>query len=61
MSEIRRFDFDTRIHRGVIHSGVRDFDEVNKGWDVWAPKAHAPARSSGQARMAKPGIVTAAA
>ena len=36
---------------------VRDFDEVNKVWDAWAPKAHAPARSSGQARMAKSGML----
>jgi hypothetical protein len=109
MSDIRRFDLDTRLHHGLIHNGavyltggsarregkikcgkrstksircwqrqeltrlvqmwlddVRDFDEVHKVWDAWAPKAHAPARSSGQARMAKSGmlvelIVTAAA
>lgn len=114
MNDIRRFDFDTRIHHGVIHNGtlhltgqvatpgrpaadqmrevldkidallakagtdktrilhvqmwlddVRDFDEVNTVWDAWMPKEHAPARSSGQGRMAKPGmlvelIVTAA-
>lgn len=114
MTEIARFDFDTRIHHGVIHNGtvyltgqvgtpgtsaadqmrevlgkidgllakagtdkarilhvqmwlddVRDFDEVNAVWDKWMPKEHAPARSSGQGRMAKPGmlvelIVTAA-
>jgi enamine deaminase RidA (YjgF/YER057c/UK114 family) len=114
MTDIRRFDFDTRIHHGVIHNGVvyltgqvaqpgqsagdqmrevlgkidsllakagtdkkrilhvqmwlddvRDFDEVNKVWDAWMPMEHAPARSSGQGRMAKPGmlvelIVTAA-
>ena len=111
---IRRFDFDTRIHHGVVHNGtlyltgqvatpgrsaadqmrevldkidallakagtdktrilhvqmwlddVRDFDAVNTVWDAWMPKDHAPARSSGQSRMAKPGmlvelIVTAA-
>ncbi|CAA7627535.1 Endoribonuclease L-PSP (fragment) [Candidatus Terasakiella magnetica] len=44
---------------------VRDFDEVNTVWDAWMPKEHAPARSSGEGRMAKPGmlvelIVTAA-
>ena len=114
MNDIKRFDFDTRIHHGVIHDGtvyltgqvaqpgqsaagqmrevlgkiddlltkagsdktrilhvqmwlddVRDFDEVNEVWDAWMPKEHAPARSSGQGRMAKPGmlvelIVTAA-
>lgn len=114
MTDITRFDFDTRIHHGVVHNGtlyltgqvaepgqsaasqmhevlakidallakagtdktrilhvqmwlddVRDFDEVNVVWDQWMPKEHAPARSSGQGRMAKPGmlvelIVTAA-
>ncbi|RVD47867.1 RidA family protein, partial [Mesorhizobium sp. M7A.F.Ca.ET.027.03.2.1] len=34
-------------------------------WDAWMPGEHAPARSSGEGRMAKPGmlvelIVTAA-
>lgn len=111
---IRRFDFDTRIHHGVIHNGtvyltgqvgtpgtsaeaqmaevlakidgllakagtdktrilhvqmwlddIRDFDAVNRVWDAWIDPAHAPARSSGEGRMAKPGmlvelIVTAA-
>lgn len=115
MSDIVRYDFDTRIHHGVVHNGtvyltgqvgtpgtsaadqmrevlgkidvllaragsdktrilhvqmwlddVRDFDEVNTVWDAWLSKEHAPARSSGQGRMAKPGmlvelIVTAAA
>ena len=60
MSDIERVDFDTRI----LH-GVRDFDEVNTVWDAWMPKEHAPARCSGEGRMAKPGmlvepIVTAA-
>jgi hypothetical protein len=41
---------------------IRDFDEVNA---VWTPQEHAPARPSGEGRMAKPGmrvelIVTAA-
>lgn len=111
---ITRFDFDTRIHHGVIHNDtiyltgqvgtpgtsagaqmeevlakidrllqragsdrtkilhvqmwlddIRDFDAVNKVWDAWIPMEHAPARSSGEGRMAKPGmlvelIVTAA-
>ena len=60
MSDIQRFDSDTRIHHDV-----RDFDELNTVWDAWMPKEHAPARSSGEGRMAKPGmlvelIVTAA-
>lgn len=114
MADIRRIEFDTRIHHAVVHNGtvyltgqvgtpgraaadqmrevlgkidallakagtdktrilhvemwlddVRDFDEVNVVWDAWVPREHAPARSSGQGRMAKPGmlvelIVTAA-
>jgi len=60
VSDIQRFDSDTRIHHDV-----RDFDELNTVWDAWMPKEHAPARSSGEGRMAKPGtlvepIVTAA-
>ena len=114
MADIQRFDFDTRIHHGVVHNGtvyltgqvgtpgtsaeaqmqevldkidrllakagskrenilhvqmwlddMRDFAEVNAVWDAWMPMKHAPARSSGQGRMAQPGmlvelIVTAA-
>ncbi len=45
---------------------LRDFDEVNQVWDAWIDKAQAPARSTGQVRMTRPGmlveiIVTAAA
>ena len=36
---------------------MRDFDEVNAVWDAWMPKEHAPARSSGESRMAKPGML----
>ena len=106
MSNIERFEFDTRIHHAVKHNGVvyltgqvgtpgqsateqtrevlakidqlleaagshkskilnailwlddlRDFDEVNKVWDAWVIKEHAPARSTGQARMTKPGML----
>jgi enamine deaminase RidA (YjgF/YER057c/UK114 family) len=114
MPNIQRFDFDTRIHHGVVHNGtlyltgqvgtpgtsagaqmqevldkidrllakagtsrnnilhvqmwlddIRDFDAVNRVWDAWIAPEHAPARSSGEGRMAKPGmlvelIVTAA-
>lgn len=114
MSNIKRFDFDTRIHHGVVYNGtvyltgqvaqpgqsagdqmrevlgkidvllakadtdktrilhvqmwlddIRDFNAVNVVWDAWMPKEHAPARSSGEGRMAKAGmlvelIVTAA-
>jgi len=56
----------TRIlHIQMWLDDVRDFDEVNKVYDAWMPMEHAPARSSGQGRMAQPGmlvelIVTAA-
>ena len=106
MSNIQRFDFDTRIHHAVVYNGtvyvtgqvaragqsaagqmrealgkidtllakvgtdttrlldvqmwlddMRDFDEVNAVWDAWMPKEHAPARSSGESRMAKAGML----
>ncbi len=56
----------TRIlHVQMWLDDIRDFDEVNMVWDAWMPKEHAPARSSGEGRMARPGmlvelIVTAA-
>lgn len=53
------------LHVQMWLDDVRDFAEVNTVWDAWMPMEHAPARSSGQGRMAKPGmlvelIVTAA-
>nr|WP_245362917.1 RidA family protein [Pseudomonas sp. BP8] len=36
---------------------LRDFEDVNRVWDAWLLKAHAPARSTGQARLAKPGML----
>ncbi|WJD65161.1 RidA family protein [Pseudomonas kurunegalensis] len=36
---------------------LRHFDEVNEVWDSWLSKAHAPARSTGQARMTQPGML----
>ncbi|MFJ4353916.1 RidA family protein [Pseudomonas sp. NPDC089428] len=106
MSDIERYEFDTRVHHVVKHNGLvyltgqvgtpgqsaaeqtrevlnkidrlleiagsdktkilnavlwlddlRDFDEVNKVWDAWVVKEQAPARSSGQVRMAKPGML----
>ncbi|MFF7063021.1 RidA family protein [Pseudomonas sp. NPDC008258] len=57
----------TRILNAILLlDDFRDFDEVNKVWDAWLVKEHAPARSSAQARLAKPGmlveiIITAAA
>lgn len=53
------------LHVQMWLDDIRDFDEVNQVWDAWMPMDHAPARSSGEGRMAKPGmlvelIVTAA-
>lgn len=53
------------LHVQMWLDDIRDFDAVNKVWDAWVPMDHAPARSSGEGRMAKPGmlvelIVTAA-
>ncbi|WP_341864157.1 RidA family protein [Gymnodinialimonas sp. 57CJ19] len=31
---------------------MADFDEMNKVWDAWVPKGHAPARACGEARLA---------
>lgn len=53
------------LHVQMWLDDIRDFDAVNTVWDAWMPMDHAPARSSGEGRMAKPGmlvelIVTAA-
>lgn len=53
------------LHVQMWLDDIRDFDAVNRVWDAWMPMDHAPARSSGEGRMAKPGmlvelIVTAA-
>lgn len=45
------------LHIQMWLDDVRDFDEVNVVWDAWMPKEHAPARSSGQGRMAKAGML----
>lgn len=66
MTDITGFDFDTRIpHVQMWLDDMRDFAEVNAIWDDWMPMKRAPARSSGQGRMAQPDmlvelIVTAA-
>lgn len=53
------------LHVQMWLDDIRDFDAVNRVWDGWISPEHAPARSSGEGRMAKPGmlvelIVTAA-
>ncbi|WP_449432383.1 RidA family protein [Pseudomonas putida] len=106
MSDIKRYEFDTRIHHAVKHNAIvyltgqvgtpgqsaaeqtsevlakidhllalagsdksrilnailwlddfRDFEEVNSVWDAWVDKQCAPARSTGQVRLAKPGML----
>ncbi len=44
---------------------IADFAEMNAVWDTWVAKGHAPARWTGEAKLATPGykveiIVTAA-
>ncbi|UUT20956.1 MULTISPECIES: RidA family protein [Pseudomonas] len=57
----------TKILNAILWlDDLRDFEEVNRVWDAWLVKEHAPARSTGQARLAKSGmlveiIITAAA
>lgn len=44
----------------------RDFEGMNKAWDAWVPADAAPARATGESKLARPEslieiIVTAAA
>jgi enamine deaminase RidA (YjgF/YER057c/UK114 family) len=48
---------ETRFLDVRMRLDERDFDGVNKVWDARAQNAHAPARSSGKARMAKRGLL----
>ena len=56
----------TRMLRVQIWlADMADFDAMNAVWDAWVPAGHAPARATGEARLAAPGyrvevIVTAA-
>ena len=36
---------------------MKDFAEMNKVWDRWAPEGHAPARACVEARMARPDLL----
>lgn len=55
----------TRILQAIIWlADMADFAEMNGVWDAWVPKGHAPARATGEAKLAAPGyrvevIVTA--
>lgn len=55
----------TRIVSAQIWlADMADFAEMNAVWDQWVPAGHAPARATGEAKLAAPGyrvevIVTA--
>ncbi len=56
----------TKILQAIIWlSDMSTFAEMNKVWDEWVPQGHAPARATGEAKLAAPKykveiIVTAA-
>jgi len=35
---------------------INDFAEMNAAWDAWVAEGHAPARWTGEAKLAKPGF-----
>lgn len=45
------------LHTTLWLDDLRDYDEVNRVWDEWVDNDNAPARSTGQSRMAKPGML----
>jgi len=57
----------TRILRAQIWlADIATFDQMNAVWDAWVAPGHAPARATGEARLATPDylveiIITAAA
>ena len=56
----------SRMLQAIIWmADMGDFAEMNKVWDAWVPAGQAPARATGEAKLATPGykveiIVTAA-
>lgn len=56
----------TRIlYAQIWMADMADFGEMNAVWDAWVPAGHAPARATGEAKLATPDykveiIVTAA-
>jgi len=46
----------TRILRAQIWLAdiARDFAAMNAVWDAWVPEGHAPARATGEAKLAAP-------
>lgn len=46
----------TRILSATIWlADMADFAAMNAEWDAWVPAGHAPARATGEARLAAPG------
>jgi len=46
----------TRLLSATIWlADIADFDEMNRAWDAWVPKGQAPARATGESRLAAPG------
>ncbi len=33
---------------------IRDFEAMNEAWDAWVPEGQAPARATGEVRLARP-------
>lgn len=46
----------TRLLSATIWlADIADFAEMNRVWDAWVPKGQAPARATGESRLAAPG------
>ena len=45
------------LHSTLWLDDLRDYGEVNSVWDTWVDKENAPARSTGQSRIARPGML----
>lgn len=44
----------TRLLAATIWlSDIGDFDEMNRAWDAWVPRGHAPARACMESRLAR--------
>jgi enamine deaminase RidA (YjgF/YER057c/UK114 family) len=53
------------LYAQIWLADIADFAEMNAVWDAWVPQGHAPARATGEAKLAAPEyrveiIVTAA-
>lgn len=45
------------LHCTLWLDDLRDYAAVNAVWDTWVDKTNAPARSTGQSRMARAGML----